>query len=222
MNHRYSHVVSTISGKTLSAITKPADCLSPLALTPSVTVMVVNLYYSNPQLLPVHGFGYLLPRSLPFEQNPERALGVVFDSDATIGQDEIPGTKLTVMLGGHWWDGWDTYPDEEEGSSMAKAILARHLGITEQPSAMKVGLQRDCIPQYTVGHAARMSDASKRLLDNFQGRLRIAGNSYTGVGLNDCVRAAKELATLLQSGLQRSGLEYLAAGGEKYMRQKRG
>ncbi|MCJ1474141.1 hypothetical protein MMC13_002799 [Lambiella insularis] len=221
-NHRYSHVVSTISGKTLSSITQPASCLSPLALTPSVTVMVVNLYYTNPELLPVHGFGYLLPRSLPFEQNPERALGVVFDSDATIGQEHIPGTKLTVMLGGHWWDGWETYPDEGEGASMAKSILARHLGIVEQPSAVRVGLHRDCIPQYTVGHAARMKDASKRLLDYFQGRLRVAGNSYTGVGLNDCVRAAKELTMRLSSGARVSGLEDLAAGCERWVRRKKG
>ncbi|MCJ1399263.1 oxygen-dependent protoporphyrinogen oxidase [Xylographa trunciseda] len=220
--HRYSHVVSTISGKTLNSITAPVDSLSPLALTPSVTVMVVNLYYSNPELLHVHGFGYLLPRSLPFDQNPERALGVVFDSDATIGQDEIPGTKLTVMLGGHWWNGWDTYPDEDEGAYMARAILARHLNITEEPQAVRVALQKECIPQYTVGHAARMRDVSSRLQDHFHGRLKVAGNSYSGVGLNDCVRAAKELSMRLVADSKATGLEDLVAGGETWTRREKG
>ncbi|MCJ1430695.1 oxygen-dependent protoporphyrinogen oxidase [Xylographa pallens] len=220
--HRYSHVISTISGKTLNEITQPWNCLSPLAETPSVTVMVVNLYYSNPELLPIHGFGYLLPRSLPFDQNPERALGVVFDSDATIGQDEIPGTKLTVMLGGHWWNGWDAYPDEEEGANMAKAILARHLNITEEPQAVRVALQKECIPQYTVGHASRMRLASSRLLNHFQGRLRVAGNSYSGVGLNDCVRAAKELTMKLEVDSKATGLEDLVAGGETWTRREKG
>ncbi|MCJ1381625.1 oxygen-dependent protoporphyrinogen oxidase [Xylographa soralifera] len=219
---RYSHVISTISGKTLNSITHPWNCLSPLAGTPSVTVMVVNLYYSNPELLPIHGFGYLLPRSLPFDQNPERALGVVFDSDATIGQDEIPGTKLTVMLGGHWWNGWDTYPDEEEGAKMAKAILARHLNIIEEPQAARVALQKECIPQYTVGHASRMRRASSSLLDHFHGRLRVAGNSYSGVGLNDCVRAAKELTMRLEVDSKATGLEDLVAGGETWTRRERG
>lgn len=169
--------------------------------------MVVNLYYSSPSVLPARGFGYLLPRSLPFEQNPERALGVVFDSDATIGQDEIPGTKVTVMLGGHWWDGWVAYPDEEQGASMAKAILKRHLGISEEPQAIHVGVQEDCIPQYTVGHHSRMIQA-KDALKKFNGRLRVAGNSYNGVGLNDCVRSARDVAMgLVDGSAVKTGLE---------------
>ena len=205
----FTHVISTLSSKTLHAIVKPQAALPSLAATPFVTVMVVNLFYSNPALLPVHGFGYLLPRSLKFEQNPEFALGVVFDSDATIGQDSILGTKVTVMLGGHWWDEWESFPDEGEGASMAKAILRRHLGITEDPQAIRVGLQRDCIPQYTVGHYSRMMEADK-VLRRFKGRLRVAGNSYTGVGLNDCVRAARDIVAGLVDNTETTGLEFFA------------
>ena len=203
----FDYTVSTISGKALSGIVKSGPSLAMLSQTPSVTVMVVNLYYSNPSVLPFRGFGYLLPRSLSFEQNPERALGVIFDSDATIGQDEIPGTKITVMLGGHWWDGWAAYPDEEHGASMAKAILKRHLGVSEEPQAVRVGLQRDCIPQYTVGHHRRMEQANDAL-KKFSGRLRVAGNSYNGVGLNDCVRSARDVAIgLVEDTDERTGLE---------------
>ena len=183
--------------------------------------MVVNLYYSNPDLLPFHGFGYLIPRSVPFAQNPERALGVVFDSDATIGQDKIAGTKLTVMLGGHWWDNWDTYPDEGEGEYMAKAIIARHLNILEEPQAVRVSLQRDCIPQYTVGHVKRMREAGASLLRIFDGKLRVAGNSFTGVGLNDCVRAAKDLVAELQAGMKGTGLGDQIPGLETWKRSSR-
>ena len=155
--------------------------------------MVVNLYYENPNITPERGFGYLIPRSIPFEQNPERALGVVFDSDACIGQDSASGTKLTVMLGGHWWDSFDSYPDEEDGAAMAKAVLKRHLKIDEEPVAIRVGLQRECIPQYTVGHEKRMKAAHGELMRGFKGKLSVAGNSYTGVGLNDCVRGARDV-----------------------------
>ena len=183
--------------------------------------MVVNFYYSKPDLLPVHGFGYLLPRSLPLDQNPERALGVIFDSDATIGQDEVPGTKLTVMMGGHWWDGWNTYPDEDEGTYMAKAVLARHLGIIAEPQMVQVALQKECIPQYTVGHAARMGKAHQSLLDNFQGRLKVAGNSYTGVGLNDCIRAAQDIAHSFTGRFEHTGLDTLVPGSENWGRATR-
>ncbi|KAL8848533.1 MAG: hypothetical protein Q9221_006422 [Calogaya cf. arnoldii] len=215
----FTHVISTISSKALNNIVKPESSLSILSQTPSVTVMVVNLYYSNPSILPARGFGYLLPRSLDFYQNPERALGVVFDSDAAIGQDEIPGTKVTVMLGGHWWDGWVAYPDEEQGARMAKDILQRHLGVSEEPQAVHVGLQRDCIPQYTVGHHSRMAQAHEAL-KRFNGRLRVAGNSYNGVGLNDCVRSASEVVMGLVEGKdERTGLETFTKDYAPVMRQ---
>ena len=211
----FDHVISTIPGNKLASITSGSSTtdLSPLSSSAAVTVMVVNLFFSNPEILPVRGFGYLLPRSVPFEQNPERALGVVFDSDASVGQDDISGTKVTVMLGGHWWDNFDAYPDEDEGASMAKALLNRHLGINEKPQAIRVSLQRNCIPQYGVGHEARMEDASHRL-DSFRGRLRVAGNSYTGVGLNDCIRAARDVVRGLTDGTGKTGLESFVGGKE--------
>jgi protoporphyrinogen oxidase len=175
--------------------------------------MVVNLYYANPSILPVHGFGYLLPRSVPLAQNPERALGVVFDSDAAVGQDGVPGTKLTVMLGGHWWDGWSEYPDEEKGASMARALLARHLGIKEEPQAVNVSLQKECIPQYTVGHNERMGEAHRALRKHFQGRLKVTGSSYIGVGLNDCLRGAWEICSRLSREPGSTGLESFGQEG---------
>lgn len=168
--------------------------------------MVVNLYFSQPGLLSVRGFGYLIPRTVSFEQNSERALGVVFDSDVSVGQDTIPGTKVTVMLGGHWWDDWDIYPDEEEGGRMARAVLERHLGITEEPQVVRVALQKNCIPQYTVGHEERMAETS-HLLERFDGRLRVAGSSYTGVGMNDCVHAARKVVDGLVDGTGKTGLD---------------
>jgi oxygen-dependent protoporphyrinogen oxidase len=194
---KYTQAISTLSGKTLSDLTPSVPSLSSMH---AVTVMVVNLYYSDPNILPERGFGYLIPRSIPFEQNPECALGVVFDSDAIQGQDTVPGTKLTVMLGGHWWDGFSSYPDEEEGAAMAKTVLHRHLKIDVEPDAVNVGLQKNCIPQYVVGHESRMRAANGELLSAFKGKLKVAGNSYTGVGLNDCVMAARDVARGIKKG----------------------
>ena len=194
----YNRVVCTTSGPTLSKLTN-ID-LSSLAAIHSVSVMVVNLYYTNPDILPVHGFGYLIPKSISFEQNPESALGVVFDSDAVTGQDTATGTKVTVMMGGHYWDGWSAYPDEEEAARMAKAVLARHLNIHDEPKVVNASFQKDCIPQYTVGHQERMQDAHRALVNGFRGHLCVAGNSYTGVGVNDCIRAAFDVFVSLNPG----------------------
>lgn len=152
--------------------------------------MTVNLYYDNPNLLPVDGFGYLIPQSVPFEQNPERALGVIFDSCAIKGQDTAPGTKLTVMMGGHWWNGFEGFPDEAEGLDMARAVVERHLGIKDTPIAHFVNLSKDCIPQYTLGYEDRLKNFATSLQDEFKGRLRVAGSQFNGVGVNDCIRGA--------------------------------
>lgn len=169
--------------------------------------MVVNLFYANPSLLPAQGFGYLIPRSIPLTQNPEMALGVIFDSDAAVGLDSMVGTKVTVILGGHWWDGYEHYPSEEEGIDMARAVIKRHLKVGDEPVLSKAGLQRDCIPQYTVGHEARMKKAHRELRNAFGGKLAVAGNSYTGVGVNDCVRAARDVVMDVKAGKEVTGLE---------------
>jgi len=202
---KYTKAISTISSRVLSTLT--SNALPTLAETHSVTVMVVNLYFKDPHILPERGFGYLIPRSIPFAQNPERALGVVFDSDAVKGQDTASGTKVTVMLGGHWWDAFDAYPDEEEGVNMARAVLHRHLKISDKPAATRVSIQRNCIPQYTVGHESRMQAAHVDLMREFKGKLAVAGNSYTGVGLNDCVRAARDVVMGMKRGTVSTGLE---------------
>lgn len=173
--------------------------------------MVVNLFYRTPDLTPVRGFGYLIPRSTPYNQNPERALGVIFSSEASVGQDSASGTKLTVMLGGHWWDGLyeKDLPDEQTGIEMARSLLKRHLHIVEEPLVAKAKLQRNAIPQYTVDHAKRMNQLHQCLNDDFAGsRLKVAGAWYTGVGINDCVRSGYNAArSVLSEAKGETGLE---------------
>ncbi|CAI7653318.1 unnamed protein product [Penicillium viridicatum] len=208
----YGYVISTIPPVALADILrKPEHAetkLSPVGLTPSllrkqdyaVTAMVVNLYYPNPNLLPVEdGFGYLIPRSIPYEQNPECGLGVIFASSSSVGngtdpsspelsQDSAPGTKLTVMLGGHYWDGFEEYPDHDTAVKMARDMLKRHMNITDTPTVARSRLQKDAIPQYTVGHLDRMYTLSNTVRKEYKNRLILAGNWYNGLSVGDCVR----------------------------------
>lgn len=175
--------------------------------------MTVNLYFSSSSLLPVEGFGYLIPQSIPFEQNTERALGVIFDSSAIRGQDNAPGTKVTVMIGGHWWDGWTQYPSEEEGLECAKSVLRNHLNIEEEPVAHMVNLSKDCIPQYTLGYEERLRDFANGIQDEYKGRLRVVGSQYNGVGVNDCITGAWNLAR----GLRGDGWKSRSCGLDKVL-----
>lgn len=256
----YANVVSTLAPEHLNSLhTGGNQRLVPRI--PSVTVMTVNLYYRTPNLNPP-GFGYVIPLGTPFENNPERALGVVFDTaysppphelnqkhlrgnpddleDARKGgsmivindfawynipnkpnsQDDVEnrGTKLTVMLGGHYWNGWPAFPDEQEGLALAKSLLQRHLSITEEPEAWQVNLQKDCIPQYTVGHEGRLKTAHNNISREYKGKLRVAGSWMSGVGVNDCLRTAWDVARSLKAGTDGTGLEHI--GSNEYVRLK--
>lgn len=180
---------TTGSTSSTSSVTPQTSIQLLEAHSYAVTVMVVNLFYDTPDLLPVTGFGYLIPRSVAYDQNPERALGVIFASNFSADQDSARGTKVAVMLGGHLWDGWteSDYPDHEAAVKMARALLERHLGITETPAVARSRLQRNAIPQYTVGHPARMRALSDAVRSDFDHRLTLAGSWYAGVGVNDCV-----------------------------------
>ncbi len=248
---KYDYVVSTLNPQHLRqySFSRAAQNLAGgmsanLAIacehsSATVNVMVVNLYYENPNLLSIRGFGYLIPRSVPAEQNPERALGVIFGSETSgqfhalhrptagpfsnlwrwdeeknrpvpapdeikdwdgpdyVTQDTAQGTKLTVMMGGHWWNDWTEgdLPTEQQAIEMAQSLLKRHLKIEEQPTVAKARLNRNCIPQYPVGYAQDMATVHDALSSMFQGRFKVAGPWWQGSpGMNDCVLSAREIA----------------------------
>ncbi|KFY02867.1 hypothetical protein O988_01866 [Pseudogymnoascus sp. VKM F-3808] len=211
----YSHVLSTLPAHQLA----PLVDIPALALIPYVTVMTVSLYFTNPDLVPTPGFGYLIPQSVPFSQNPEFALGVVFDSHATPDIDAGTGTKLTVMLGGHYWDGRSEkeLPTPEEGQKMAERVLERHLGIKEKPDVVRARLHKKCIPQYTVGHHQRLQSVDAAIKRQFGRRLSVGGAWVDGVGVNDCIRSGVFQGMTLEKGY--TGLE-LALDGKEELKAK--
>lgn len=100
------------------------------------------------------------------------------------------------MLGGHWWDGWSSYPTSSEAETMALDLLRDHLGITAKPAASQATLLKDCIPQYEVGYQERCESTHGALLEEYKGRLKLVGNQYNGVGVNDCTWGAWEMAKM--------------------------
>ncbi|ORY66206.1 uncharacterized protein BCR38DRAFT_339786 [Pseudomassariella vexata] len=198
---KYDQVLSTLFSGQLARLTQPANALPSLAKTKAVTIMVVNLWYPNPDLLKANlGFGYLIPQSVAEEENSECALGVLFDSCLET-RPETPGTKLTVMLGGHYWDNWTFYPSEETAIQMAKSVVRRHLGIPESEKVTaSAKLCRECLPQQTVGHRERMTKAHYELLGAFKGKLMVAGPSYTNIGVIPAMRAGFDAGMRMAKG----------------------
>ena len=66
------------------------------------------------------------------------------------------------------------------------------MGISAQPIFAVGHRWPESMPQYTVGHSARVEEIESRAA-NIPG-LHLAGNAYRGIGIPDCVRSGKSTA----------------------------
>jgi protoporphyrinogen/coproporphyrinogen III oxidase len=89
---------------------------------------------------------------------------------------------------------WLSLSDDELVADV-RSGLSRMLGITAPPVASLVQRWPAAMPQYTVGHQARL-DRLDRQLAQVPG-LSVTGAAYRGVGLAGCVAQAKATATRL-------------------------
>jgi oxygen-dependent protoporphyrinogen oxidase len=70
--------------------------------------------------------------------------------------------------------------------------LATAMGVHAAPDFVRIYRHPKGIPQYTVGHLARLEAIHERL-DRLPGLL-LHGNGYRGISLNDCIRFAGDVA----------------------------
>ncbi|XP_005400314.1 PREDICTED: protoporphyrinogen oxidase [Chinchilla lanigera] len=195
------HIISALPASELSKLL-PAEA-APLAhilsTITAVSVAVVNLQYRGAHL-PVQGFGHLVPSS----EDPV-VLGIVYDSIAFPEQDgSSPGLRVTVMLGGSWLHTLEASGcalSQELFLQQAQDAVATQLGLKEQPSHCLVHLHKNCIPQYTLGHWQKMESAVQFLAAQ-RLPLTLAGASYNGVAVNDCIESGRQAAvSVLGTGL---------------------
>ncbi|PNJ57104.1 PPOX isoform 16, partial [Pongo abelii] len=138
------------------------------------------------------GFGHLVPSS----EDPA-VLGIVYDSVAFPEQDgSPPGLRVTVMLGGSWLQTLEASGcvlSQELFQQRAQEAAATQLGLKEMPSHCLVHLHKNCIPQYTLGHWQKLESA-RQFLTAHRLPLTLAGASYEGVAVNDCIESGRQAA----------------------------
>ena len=64
--------------------------------------------------------------------------------------------------------------------------LAKTMDISMDPELVVISRWHHAMPQYTVGHRERMEKATNGLLQELPG-IFLAGSSYNGLGLPDCI-----------------------------------
>ncbi|XP_025276608.1 protoporphyrinogen oxidase isoform X1 [Canis lupus dingo] len=187
------HVISAVPASVLSKLlpAQAAPLAHALSAITAVSVVVVNLQYRGARL-PVQGFGHLVPSS----EDPG-VLGIVYDSVAFPEQDgSPPGLRVTVMLGGSWLQTLEARGgllSRELFQQQAQQAAATQLGLKEPPSHCLVHLHKNCIPQYTLGHWQKL-EAATQFLASQRLPLTLAGASYEGVAVNDCIESGRRAA----------------------------
>lgn len=90
---------------------------------------------------------------------------------------------------------------DEEITDIVLKDLKRTMKIKKQPEFTVVTRWRNIMPQYTVGHTARIEKVRRSAADQLPG-VFLAGSSYEGVGVPDCIeqgeKAVAEVLHFLQ------------------------
>jgi oxygen-dependent protoporphyrinogen oxidase len=135
------------------------------------------------------GFGFLIP-----SKEQRAILGTIVDSNVFPGRAPEGSILLRSMVGGARTPELALLPDEQL-ISRVRSDLQDILGLRAEPDFIRIFRHTRAIPQYLVGHAARL-----RALDDMLQRhpgLMLTGNAFKGVSLNDCVVNAWKTAEFL-------------------------
>ena len=164
-----------------------------LAEIPYADIAVVCTGYVRGQVEhDLDGFGFLVPRS-----EGKRALGCLWTS--SIFPHEVPDghVLLRTMIGGATDPEAVRLPDSELLGIVDREIHPL-LRVSGAPKLVRIFRHVRGIPQYLLNHGQDL-EAVEHAEHRHPG-LVFAGNSYRGVGLNDCVvsavRAVERLAAL--------------------------
>ncbi len=188
------------------AASQSADLVRPfdhalaslLSSMPTAPVAVVSLGYDEAALTadrgPLNGFGFLVPRG----EGP-RILGALWETSIYSGRAPAGKALLRVMVGGAT-DPEAVDFDDDQLVSAVRSDLTAIMGLRVAPEFVHIVRHRRGIPQYTVGHLARLGRIDA-MLQGHPG-LFLAGNSYQGVAVNACVEAAPRVAARVADHLR--------------------
>jgi oxygen-dependent protoporphyrinogen oxidase len=164
------------------------ELAAQLGAIPYARIVVVGLGYRAGDVAhSLDGFGYLTP-----QRERRDVLGVQWCS-SIFPERAPPGMVLLRALCGGWNRPDIVDWDDDRLLRAVRAELSAVLGADGDPVFHRIIRWDRGIPQYHIGHLARVAwiDERRRLYPG----LYLGGNAYYGVALNDCIEQADLLAT---------------------------
>jgi oxygen-dependent protoporphyrinogen oxidase len=195
-------VVLACPAPVASALLRPHDATSATDLAAiryaSSAIVTVGIRTADvPGDLP--GFGFVVPAV-----DRRDILACTFSSRKWPGRAPTGCDLVRVFVGGVRRP---ELPSLDDGALVAlvRGELRRFLGYRAEPLFARVDRWIESMPQYIVGHDARVRALETRIAA--LAGLGLAGNAYHGVGIPDCVRTgtAAADAVLADRGRSRAG-----------------
>ncbi len=183
-------VIAALPAPALAAVVGDfdAELARELRGIPFVSTATVTLAYEKkgfPAALDAYGF--LVPRS-----EGRRLTAATYTSSKFPGRAPDELVLIRCFLGGAGREA-DAERPEEELVESARADLDVILGLgCARPAWARARSWPKANPQYNVGHAALLSRLETRL--RAHPGLLLAGASYRGVGLPDCIHSGRQAA----------------------------
>ena len=167
-----------------------ADSLDAFEAGSSATLSLV--YPEGASAHRLEGAGFVVPRG------ESRSLGGVIGGSFTHRKFEGRAPAGTAIVRLFFADG-EALLEDAQLAARGQEALARLLGMSGPPSAAHVARWPGGMPRYRVGHRERVRVAFAAA--GHHGTLALAGNSYTGVGIPDCIRSGEAAADAVRNAL---------------------
>ena len=152
---------------------------------------VVSLGFARDDVShPLDAAGLVVPR-----REGRRILAVSFSSQKFPGRAPEGSVLMRTFVGGAL-DPETTALDDDRLQGLVLAELRDALGVCGSPQLVQIDRWRGAMPQYTVGHADRLTEI-QRLVARHRG-LAIAGAAYEGVGIPQVIASGQAAAASLR------------------------
>ena len=151
---------------------------------PYVSTATISLAYRRTEIRhPLDGFGFVVPRA-----EKRKIMASTWTSTKFSYRSPPDSVLLRAFVGGaqneHLLE-----MDDERIIGVVREELMDIMGIRADPILTRVYRWNKSMPQYTLGHAKKLSQLEERLL-RYPG-LSLIGCAYRGIGISDCIHDGK-------------------------------
>lgn len=152
---------------------------------PPVTVVCTG-FRAEKIRFPLDAFGFLVPR-----REGRKILGTLFDSSIFPNRAPEGMVLLRSMVGGARAPSVAML-DDKKLMDTVMAEVGAITGISATPDFVRIFRHEKAIPQYTLGHQARLGRLDEAV-SRHRG-LYLTGNAFRGISVNDCIENSYKLA----------------------------